>query len=434
MATLRQVFEEHARSWRGGEGCFAVSHGPKNTDKDLESARQELLASEGRTPSLVVDYEYPAGGPTILDVLEVSRLLTSQNSFMAKDTKVLWAPSPADCEQARTPSKFVASRLLLPKVTGAVMAAAKNVVPEELWPAATAKKDELVKRIATSQFLDDAQVPWKGRGDHGRRVPLNTTAQPQPRRSSRSVRGSPACEGLEKMYHYSAYRREAADSYCRRMTAPEMDLACTLWLAARPHLSAVSQSCVFNQVQLLFYYGAFGNKMAQHRDNNSKRQLSAVLAGEQTSFSLAGSCTGVADQTCQVPGSSVAVFTMGTRSMTMKLRFPPPDDLECNIKKYVVHPAFTLRLHAGTLFILDPHDDVFFTHEAEFTSDCAGDNDDGLRIAWVFRHCQVLHPYGRFSRQRYIAAEELEEQRKAKKKRKARESSNRRRRLLQSTA
>ena len=52
--------------------------------------------------------------------------------------------------------------------------------------------------------------------------------------------------------------------------------------------------------------------------------------------------------------------------MTLKLRFPPESNPECNRKEYTIHPKFIIPLGPGTIFILDPWDDLFFTHEAAF--------------------------------------------------------------------
>jgi hypothetical protein len=238
-------------------------------------------------------------------------------------------------------------------------------------------------------------------------------------------------EGVELMYNYSNFRRDVIDSYASRMTAAEMDLSIAVWLSARPWLSEVSRSCPFNQAQLLFYYEAFHSHMKQHRDNNSKRTLAKLLDGETNTYDQSGTCTGVGDTTCQVPGSSVAVFTIGTTAMTLSLRYPHRNSPHENIKRYVIHPHFQMRLGPGTLFILDPHDDVHYTHEASFDLDFGDDN--GVRIAYVFRHCQVTQLYktsAHKKRQRYMHADELEALQEKRKRRKAVNAAAKRRLLF----
>ena len=277
-------------------------------------------------------------------------------------------------------------------------------------------------------------MPFKGQGKGGKTVRINETGHRQPRRSSKSVRGGETalrgCESVEQMYHYSNYRRELTDSYSFRMTAAEMDLSTAIWLASRQWLSPMSQECPFNQLQVLFYYEHLCSHMKQHRDNNSKRTMLATLEGETCAWQK-GTCTGVGDSGCQVPGSSVAIFTIGTKAMTLHLRYPHPDSPGENMKKYIIHPAFTMRLGPGTLFILDPLDDVHFTHEACF--DPAFGDDGGVRIAYVFRHCQQLHHFRTHpdsKRQIYIDPNITARKTMERKRKKARHAANVRRSLF----
>jgi hypothetical protein len=82
--------------------------------------------------------------------------------------------------------------------------------------------------------------------------------------------------------------------------------------------------------------------------------------------------------------------------MTLKLRFPPESNPECNRKEYTIHPKFIIPLGPGTIFILDPWDDLFFTHEAAFEAWLEQEKEVGeseWREAFVFRHLQSLLPF-----------------------------------------
>ena len=166
--------------------------------------------------------------------------------------------------------------------------------------------------------------------------------------------------------------------------------------------------------------------MKQHRDNNSKRVMLKVRNGDECAWKC-GTCTGIGDSGCQVPGSSVAVFTIGTKAMTMLLRYPHNDTYKEDMTKYVIHPSFTMRLGPGTLFILDPVDDVHFTHEAHF--DFTFGEDDGVRIAYVFRHCQqvhMFHTHPNAKRQIHVPLEDIQRREAERKRRRAREAKRRR--------
>jgi hypothetical protein len=64
--------------------------------------------------------------------------------------------------------------------------------------------------------------------------------------------------------------------------------------------------------------------------------------------------------------------------MTFTLAFPPQSKISSDRTEYVVHPSFQMTLADGTLSILDPIDDVHFTHQADFDVVCADDQP----LAW----------------------------------------------------
>ena len=72
-----------------------------------------------------------------------------------------------------------------------------------------------------------------------------------------------------------------------------------------------------------------------------------------------------------------------------------------------------------------------YTHEASFDLDFGDDN--GVRIAYVFRHCQVTQLYktsAHKKRQRYMHADELEALQEKRKRRKAVNAAAKRRLLF----
>jgi len=445
MPTLLQHLARQARAlWNSSDYGFLVhedvacNDGPV-TDADFnlfEVRRKALLEAEGCITSLVTPgYEYPAGGVTLLDVLRLAQL-HSLNGYETPAAEVLWAPTQSECVAAEVPVDRVRSTCLVPSISGELMAALWNGIPAGLLPRQDDTAEALSSRVSASSYLDDANVPLGGHGRGGRTERINASGtHRQPRRSSRSVRAGPIVEHdhhpLQPMYHYSNFRRAPVDSYSFCMTPAHMDLNVLCWLAARHVLAEKSKDTPFTHCQQLFYYELFNSHMKQHRDNASKRSLSKLCSGflGSSSYDPAGTCTGIGDSTCQVPGSSVAVYTIGTKAMTLKIRYPHRDNLDENIKDYVVHPKFIIRVGPGTLFILDPEDDVWFTHECEFP--CIFGDDNGVRVAFVFRHCQKLHLFKTDAKsKRYIDPEALATEKKAKQKRRAdKVAADRRRRL-----
>jgi hypothetical protein len=81
-------------------------------------------------------------------------------------------------------------------------------------------------------------------------------------------------------YNYSGYRRAQADLRARPMKPALFDLNTAVWMASFDHLSAVSQSCPFTQVQILFYYSIFKGAIGQHRDNSDSKALRLFLLGQ----------------------------------------------------------------------------------------------------------------------------------------------------------
>lgn len=121
--------------------------------------------------------------------------------------------------------------------------------------------------------------------------------------------------------------------------------------------------------------------MGQHRDNTNTQQLSKFLNGCNSSLT-----TALGSEESQLLGSNVAVFSLGTGTMQFLLRYPHSDNLHENRQSYVVHERFRVPLGPGTLFILDPWDDLFFTHEAYFDVMFDDVGESTWREAYVFRH------------------------------------------------
>ena len=102
--------------------------------------------------------------------------------------ELLWGPiSEADARVvgAHTPT---ASVLLRPALDQGIRARALAEIPVAVWSLPEDTASSLRDRIAASNFFEDSHVLKGGNGKgHGKRVRLNATTYPQPRRRSWSV-------------------------------------------------------------------------------------------------------------------------------------------------------------------------------------------------------------------------------------------------------
>lgn len=347
-----------------------------------EIARQD----GGRLPSLVMPaHEYPLGGPTIVDVLLVS-LLQSKGAYTSPKAKILWKPTVSECIEAGC-RKAPESVMLVPDFSSELIKAVHGFVPDQIRVQAKDSISSLVSRLTASTFLDDMHVPRAGRtaGYVGRTQRLNNTSMPQPRRVTMSVRVSPiSSEGgadTEILFDYKNFKAHEAHKQTRPMPSSIFDLGLACWMAAYDYLPPSSKACPFTHCQLLVYYECFGGRIGQHRDNTSTKHLSDFLSGTTSSL-----LTALGEEESQVLGTSVVVFSLGTGTMQFILRYPHGDNLHESRKDYIVHERFRVPLGPGTLFVLDPWDDLFFTHEAYFDTEYDNVGESTWREAYVFRH------------------------------------------------
>lgn len=270
--------------------------------------------------------------------------------------------------------------------------------PDELRVRPTDTRQSLLQRVAQSDFLDDIGLPIFSSKRKRAALQLNEALMRQPRRASFSVQGSPVqtivqsgrASEVVSLYHYYGFK------HARIMPPVLFDLCTAVWRAALHVLSPVSRLCPFTHCQLLIYYECFGCRINQHRDNSNNLLLKRLLQGENPSqtFPTDWLRNPRVKQTGQVAGSDVVIYTLGSTPMLMTLRFPHPDNLFDERDSYACHPNFSVTLSAGTIFVWNALDDIFFTHEAAFMSEgrsleCVGES--GWREAYVFRHVNALN-------------------------------------------
>lgn len=384
---LRKWVVEH---WRNPATCAASSSSEERTilgEFALRDIAAEIaLTDGGRLPSLAFPAlgGYPKGGPTIVDVLLVS-ILKQKGVCVTAGHECCWKVTEGDCI-ATGCRKVPESVMLVPDFSADIIKAVHDFVPDEIRVQPQDSVSSLVSRLSASQFLDDMHVPRKGRGGYVCGTErLNKTSMPQPRRVTMSVRVSPNTttdDGeTNLLFDYKNFRSNEVHKQTRPMPGSVFDLGVSCWLAAYEYLTTTSRSCPFTHCQLLIYYECLGGKIGQHRDNTNTKHLSEFLAGSTSSL-----LTALGPEESQVLGTSVVVFSLGTGTMQFLLRYPHGENLHEKRQDYVIHERFRIPLGPGTLFVLDPWDDLFFTHEACFEIDYDEVGESMWREAYVFRH------------------------------------------------
>lgn len=396
-----------------------------------EVAAKILRKARGGVPSLSMPgMELPRSGPTIIDVLLVA-LGRSSTACKPPCPPNLWAPSVDECAEAKC-QRVPTSAMLVPEFSRELMKAVYCAMPEEIRVRPTDSIATLVRRLSQSHFLDDMRVQRKGRGGEVTER-LNATTMAQPRRVTMSVRVSPTFgteddEEVHYLFDYMNFKRREVDKQCRPMPSAIFDLGVACWMAAYDYLTPTSKQCPFTHCQLLVYYECFNGRMGQHRDNANSRLMSNIVNGITTELE-----TPLVGHESQWVGSNVVVFSLGTGIMQFLLRYPHADNIHESRSDYVIHERFRIPLGPGTLFVLDPWDDVYFTHEAYFDVEYDEVGESTWREAYVFRHVCSLGLFHTFAEEHKLyMSEEVCTKIRTRKRARASAKANSRRRLFQS--
>lgn len=300
--------------------------------------------------------------------------------------ELLWGPiAEADARDvgAHSPTATV---LLRPALDQGIRARALAEIPVAMWSLPEDTASSLRDRIAASDFFEDSHVLKGGNGrGTGRRVRLNATTYPQPRRRSWSVtvKGPHVDEDgdvVQRLLNYTAAGRNPSDWRAARMPRSVFELGATLWNVVLLLLTPACQRHPPTGCQLLGYYTLFRGRIPRHRDNYTTQHMIDAVEGRATVASLLEGSHHGGDANSQMTGSNVLVWTEGDADMTFALSFFPDGDVTSNRQNYVIHPTFCCALGSGTLLVFNPTDDLNFCHEAYFEPGA-----QGCRFAFVFR-------------------------------------------------
>ena len=332
----------------------------------------------------------------------------------------------------------------------AVVQAAMECIPRSVLCDKDATRRDLKQQMGRCNELDDIHFLKDGNGRGGRRVRLNSTDYPQPRRKSWSVRLDDGAvydpehgEWVTEMYSYSQAMRLPTDWRAAPMPKAIFELGVHCWRAAYPYLSEVSQACPPTGCQALFYHTTFNSTIGRHRDNgllsvddahmtrlghsedeNSQVHLSAAFEPVAPSLPLLRP----RPPRWQIRGSCVMVYSEGP-PMEFALMQPPAHKSKYKARKkdYIFNKANVVSLGSGTLYVLHPHDDEDFIHCAWFEAKVRAEAQSACRVAFAFRWLSKRHRF--FASGKKVGAlvptDEILRQAKERKKAKARKSKRR---------
>ena len=166
----------------------------------------------------------------------------------------LWGPiSDEEAAKFGAPAGC-ASVLLQPWIPTCLLAAVESLIPADVKPHPADDCESLRKRLSESLFLDDIHYPKDGNGRGGRRVRLNETSYPQPRRVIYSVMSeefSSMSPAVFLLFAYTQFGRKPEDWRCRTMPHILYLFGRHLWWCARPHLGEYSRMSPPTALQLM---------------------------------------------------------------------------------------------------------------------------------------------------------------------------------------
>ena len=181
------------------------------------------LASRSASPAAPAHQDSSMGLPTLREVLATPRPTSARSPFILH-----WGPVPLNDAQAAGATFPTSSVVLIPHLPTSVVVEAVREIPSDVLPRCDDTVSSLVSRLAQSSFLEDSRVLQGGRGP--RRVRLNDTDYPQPRRRSWSVKVEVEGEGL--LLNYTAFGRLPEDLEAVPMPRPVFNLGVALWTVA----------------------------------------------------------------------------------------------------------------------------------------------------------------------------------------------------------
>ena len=309
-------------------------------------------------------------------------------------SEILWGPltrAQALVDGCDHESRSTLLRVELPYD---VVRQASEHIPSALVPLKTDTRESLMARVASCVWLDQINVQYPAAAN----INSSTTSMEALRKSYSVVvedkhvydgeaggGGDGKGEEVYTLFSYTQANRRPHDWRGTPMPWAVFELGLHCWRAAWPHLALESRRAPPTHVQVMVYHWLRKAKVGQHRDNSWVKEREQRASGEvHAPPTVAGS------ENSQAQNSSVMVFTTGTAPMVFTLAFAEHGaPLDCPRDRYIIHPSFQMQLGHGTLSILDPIDDLFFTHGAQFDGDYRVTTIDGdptwWRLGWVFR-------------------------------------------------
>ncbi len=257
-----------------------------------------------------------------------------------------------------------------------------------ILPTSSDTKKSLIKRIASSKYLDDIVIYNPSYSV------LNENIQShQPKRRSEGVvmgsifkydgsDGEGEGKFVIKLPNYTSYGRHPDNWHGRPMKPSTFLAGLICWRACWPFLTEISRRCPPTHCQLLFYYGAFKSHIGQHRDNSNIQYIKNIISGKN--HKRIGHASGGGENS-QILGSNVLVLTVGSKPMLFKFKYPQSTNLIGKHNTYETSPKHQFTCGNMTISVLDPIDDLMMTHGLTFSYKKVDDLNTWYRIGYCFR-------------------------------------------------
>ena len=125
----------------------------------------------------------------------------------------------------------------------------------------------------------------------------------------------------------------------------------------------------------MLYSWLRGSHIRPHRDNSGPGVQQGFMKGDGDVDDTGSNITYISsstEQPSQIPGSTVMVYTSGNAPMEIAMRCLDPTQPSAPLKNYPLRVSATFEAGNGTVYLLHPFDDIWWTHGALVEASSAG--------------------------------------------------------------
>jgi hypothetical protein len=114
----------------------------------------------------------------------------------------------------------------------------------------------------------------------------------------------------------------------------------------------------------MLYSWIRGSHIRPHRDNSGWQVQQDFMYGQGAVDDAGSGISYIAgsEAPSQIPGSTVMVFSTGNAPMEISMRCIDPAEPKAGLKDYPLRVAGSFEAGDGTVYLLHPFDDIWWTH------------------------------------------------------------------------